>query len=146
MALGVASNVLQFLDIGFKLVKTFTEFHHSAESASASAWDSEIIVSDLEALCKGLETSRNQVDDAELIKVASACRKLAFEFIDLLKGLRDDGRQPRSNRGRWGRDATTSLRRALKNLWKAGTLQDYTQRLDQYRGQIMARILQLLRY
>ena len=142
-ALGLASNVLQFIDFGQKLVARSVELFGSASGALSTHIELENLTGDLDAMCLNLLTSQESLtkskpsrEEIDLLTLAAGCRELATEFTDLLQRLK-----VQNQKSKWA-----SLRQALKSVWNENAIKSYVRRLENYRGQIMARLLELLRY
>jgi len=160
-ALSLASNVVQFVDFGSKLVSRILEIHHSADGALAANVDLETIITDLRNISESLGppggpntpengTSLVQLTDScdapgglnalknktSLEQLADSCNALANELLSVLEGLKVEGR-----RKKWG-----SVRKALKSAWKEGEVKALSARLDMFRSQLTNRLVALLRY
>jgi hypothetical protein len=150
VALGVAGNVLQFLDFGQKLYSTSLEIHRAATGASTANAESETLLrdfiesidtvsSDLKQYRSALDATSPQVSGAgtsALHDVVENCKVLAVELLDRFEKLRGEG-----NRGRW-----KSFMTGVTCMWKEKELQDLQGRLGRYRSQLEWRVLISLRY
>ena len=142
-ALGLASSVIQFIDFGQKLVAKSVEIHGSASGALSANIELENLAVDLHALCYNLSNSRDSLtasrpstEELGLLSLATGCRELATEFTALLQRLKVQNQQ-----SKWA-----SVRQALESAWNENAIKNYVRRLENYRSQIMARLLELLRY
>jgi hypothetical protein len=149
-ALGLAGNVLQFLEFGQKLCSTSLEIHRAATGASAANAESEALLrdfidsidtvsSDLKQYQFALDATSSEVSGAgtnTLHDIVENCNDLAVELLDRFEKLRGQGK-----RGRW-----KSFMTGVKCMWKEKELQDLQGRLGQYRSQLEWRILISLRY
>ncbi len=141
IALGLAGNVVTFIDFTGKLINGSLELYNSADGASASHKVLEDVTKDLENLCDGLIPTRSNIfgsgpSDSEitLLPVLESCRKLGQELLAVLEGLKVKGR----------RRAWQSARQALKCAWRANEIKCYKDQLDLYRSQLASRLLSLL--
>ncbi|KAI1874006.1 uncharacterized protein JN550_002585 [Neoarthrinium moseri] len=140
VAVGVASNAVQFVDFASKLLHTFHELRHNA--ASAENQDHAVIVAHLRDLtgkisdeAKALEqgTATVNADDKALQPVAEGCCVLARQ---LLQRLETCGVHP-------GRQATFLKRSktALKCMWNKREIQEITERLHHFRSEIQFHLM-----
>lgn len=141
--LGLASNVVQFLEFSSRLVSATFELFEAAEGALSSNSVLEQITTDLKQHCDGLlpsVTSSNgparTEPEAALLPLSKSCRDLGQEFLVVLEDLKVKG-----NRKRW-----QSARQALRTAWKAKDIQRYERELGSLRSQIATRLLEILGY
>ena len=140
-ALGVASNVITFIDFTSRLINGGLELYHSTDGATAAHRTLEDVTKDLGNLCDSL--SPTQLDtlgsghsDSEvaLLPLLEPCKKLGQELLAVLEGLKV------KRRGK----AWKSAQQALKSTWKAKKIKSYQEQLDLYRSQFATRLLSLL--
>ncbi|KAI4086823.1 MAG: hypothetical protein LQ344_007260 [Seirophora lacunosa] len=141
--LGLAGNILQFLDFSGKIISGTLELYQSANGATSSNLVLENTSKDLVQLCAAMLpdlTSRSALtrSDSEtaLITLSESCRTLGQELLTVLEDLKVKGR-----RKRW-----QSARQALRSAWKARDVQRLESQLASYRSQIAARLLAILMY
>jgi hypothetical protein len=145
-AVGVAGNVLQFLDFGQKLVTTCTEIYLSTSGSLKANDDSEMLLrefaesidnlsSDLSRYQDALNDTVQQVGGSPMKVTVDGCRSLAQDLIKRFERLRGEG-----NLGRW-----KSLVKGVKCMWKAKELQELQKRLTQHRSQLEWHVLIALR-
>ena len=140
-ALSLASNIVQFLDFGGKLISGVLQLYDAADGATSSNSVLEAISTDLDRLCAGLvmpvgghqDDSRTEFETA-LRPLAESCHGLAQEFVAVLGDLKVQGCHKK-----W-----ESLRQAFRSIWKQKDIQRYNMQLDQYRSQITIRLLSFL--
>ena len=138
-ALGLAGNVLQFLDFGGALIKGTLECYQKADGATSVNAVLESITKDLTQLCAGMNatiTCNVNETDAALVQLSKMCQSLGQEFLSKLADLKVKGR----------RKGWQSLRQALRAAWKAKEIQRYERQLETYRSQITLRLLTALMY
>ncbi|KAI1840819.1 hypothetical protein JX266_012967 [Neoarthrinium moseri] len=140
VAVGIASNAVQFVDFASKLLHTSHELRHNA--ASAENRDHAVIVAHFMDLtgkisdeAKALEqgTATVNADDKALQPVAEGCCELARQ---LLQRLETCGIHP-------GRQATFLKRSktALKCMWNKREIQEITERLHHFRSEIQFHLM-----
>jgi DNA repair exonuclease SbcCD ATPase subunit len=138
-AIGLAGNIVQFVDFGFKLSRDFKELYQSAEGGKAKHLELEDLMTDLESLCQKLQKTTGPAtqDDEELRDLARACAKLARELLAMLEKVKvNKERNPK----------LASLKQALKNIWKDKDISALEERLGRYREQLNQRLVYILRY
>jgi hypothetical protein len=145
-ALSLASNVVQILDCSAKLVAKGNELYKSADGASVSNAELEVIAKDLQDLNERLQQSTPShnpnlttltTSDVALRNLSEQCSGVAGELIEVLDKLKVQGT---SNR-RW-----KSVRQALKGLLKKDEVDAIAQRLQYVRDELNLHILVSMRY
>lgn len=141
--LGLASNIVQFLEFGGRLISSTFELYGAAEGALSSNRALEEVSTDLKQLCDGMLPSVPSSNvpamtesEAALLPLSRSCRALGQDFLVVLEDLKVKG-----NRKRW-----QSVRQALRTAWKAKDIQRYERQLGSYRSQIAVRLLAILGY
>jgi hypothetical protein len=137
-AIGLAGNLVQFVDFGFKLSRDFKDLYQSAEGGKAKHLELEDVTIDLESLCQKLQESTSPApqDDEELRDLARGCAKLARELLAMLEKVKvNKERNPK----------LATFKQALKNIWKDKDISDLEQRLGRYREQLNQRLIYILR-
>jgi hypothetical protein len=146
-ALGVAANVLQFLDFGQKLYSTSLEIHRAANGATNANAESETLLRDfiatIDTLTRDLKQYRltltvisPQVAQAgSLQDVVEKCRALANDLLGRFQKLRPEGK-----RSRW-----KSWVKGVECMWRGRELQDLQSRLARYRSELEWHVLISLR-
>ena len=142
-SLGLASNLLQFVDFSRKLISGGVELYRSAEGASAANVELENITEDLQELSSKLAVPKAQqgegttsVDDEAVRKIAASCQQVSVELILVLQKIKVQSRHRK-----WD-----SARQALKSVWKENVIRSYSRRLDDLRSQLVTRIVAASRY
>lgn len=125
-ALGLASNIIQFIDFGYTIISHSLEYYKSTRGTLTANEELEIIIKNLNEICERLGQPERQIDGASasksenaLIPLSQSCRNLAKGFLVVLDGLRVKG-----SHKRWD-----SARQALKTAWKRKEIQDFEKRL-----------------
>ncbi|KAI0449963.1 hypothetical protein F5B21DRAFT_492597 [Xylaria acuta] len=137
-AIGLAANVIQFLDYAHRILSESQEIFHSASGISAQHADFEAIAVSLSALSDKLiappapSSIKLPPDEDEIHKVAALSRATAHELISCIQKLRRSGGRHR----RWA-----SIRQALEGLWNKDRIDQLVRRLRDMRSQLSTHIL-----
>ncbi|KAI8623471.1 hypothetical protein F5Y19DRAFT_458426 [Xylariaceae sp. FL1651] len=138
-ALGLASNIISFVDFSCKLFTNAKEICNSASGTSSHVTEIAAITKSLHALTLKLATTPwndasglNQPEpvDTVLAELASGCRHIASKLLVVVDGL-----QARYPNSKW-----KSFRVALKTMFKEQQIQDMQRTLEEYRRQIVLRL------
>lgn len=141
-ALGLAGNIVQFVDFGCKLFANAQEIYSSASGSSGRVRDAATIVGALNDLCKRLQerpplaASSSGGLNTSLDLLASECRQVALQLMDLLERIRT--REPHS---KW-----SSFKGALKTIIREDEVKALERRLEDYRRQIITTLEVMQRY
>ncbi|KAH6977383.1 hypothetical protein BKA56DRAFT_588189 [Ilyonectria sp. MPI-CAGE-AT-0026] len=135
-ALGFAANILQFVDIGYKLVSSVIEVHNSVTGTTSDNFNVLDTVGNLENVSGRLRASTKQIPDKEaLYSLSVNCQALAEELLKICQSLKV--KKP------------GSTRESISVAWKAWRKQDdmlsIRRRLDEYRQQILLEVNLLLK-
>ncbi|KAH7308643.1 hypothetical protein B0I35DRAFT_99228 [Stachybotrys elegans] len=134
-ALGLASNIVQFIDFSCKLFSTAQEIHSSASGSSTRIADASTIASTLNNLSKRLLERPALIGSAgssgdrnpSLDILANTCRDIALELMALLDQIR--AQEPHS---KW-----ESFKAALRTIRHKDQIDELERRLEDYRRQIL---------
>jgi hypothetical protein len=133
--IGLASDIISFIEVGCKVAKCCHDIRNSATGATETNYHVERITSDLEGAARSLRNADFTQNDEQLCAMAKECEKLSTKLIGILQGL-----QP-SRPGK------------LRALWKsivAYFCEDEVRRLDDclssYRQQLVLRLQLLMLY
>ena len=141
VALGLAANIVQFLEFGRNLVCGTLELYRSEDGARSSNRVLQTVSEDLNKLCVDLSPQcsgnpsqpRNSAE-ASLFELMDSCKRLGEELLQRLESLKVNGvKKP------W-----KTVRQLLKGFWHADEISRYEKQLDQYRSQIAVRLLTML--
>jgi len=121
-ALGLAGNIVQFIDFGSKLVCKGRQIYKSSVGALDQHVDLEAITNDLVLLIAQIEPSkyRNQESDAPLeedavfLKLTAVCNDVALTPLATMNSLKVTGRHRRCK----------SVRHALKTQWTTEQIEE----------------------
>jgi hypothetical protein len=132
-ALGLAGNVVQFVDFSSKLLCGAYEVYSSTSGATAETADLGVAIKDLQAVTRRLSppSCKPRTDDEiALFGLVSNCRKLSDEILKVLNKL-----QSKNPHQKWA-----SLRVAWTSMRKKEQLVSMETRLNRYRSEILVRI------
>lgn len=142
-AVGLAGNIVQFIDFAYNLLNATTAVHHSCAGASPRARDIESITKELQEWCAKIASRRNSQgqllpshDNKSLVTLVAGCEDAAIELISALQDLK-----AKKVSSRW-----SCFRAALAATWKAGQINDMEKKLEIYRQQIIMELSFMQRY
>jgi hypothetical protein len=138
-AIGLAGNIVQFVDFSFKIVSKASEIKQSADGVLTENLDLEIVTRDLVAINARLKESLQNPsvtvsltqEQGRLDDLRERCTEVADELLDALNKLKAKG-----SKGRW-----KSLRHALKSVWDRDKIIQIQSRLTCFKGELELRIL-----
>lgn len=146
-AIGLAGNVVQFVDFGARLISTGRELYQSEIGALINNLEIEAIALHLTGIVGHLAKTSSQTkgpreaaqsltaSGMSLIRLAELCEEIARDLIMTL------GRIKKQNSGRvWG-----SVRQALSSIWSHDKIDGLLKRLVQMRDEIALHLLTYLR-
>ncbi|KAK2771764.1 hypothetical protein CKAH01_14270 [Colletotrichum kahawae] len=87
-AAGLASSILTFIDVSYKIVKGAHELYRSASGSTSENNHIANVVLDLEKASGYLSLTQSGENDAELQRLALQCRSLSRDLLELLHKLR----------------------------------------------------------
>jgi hypothetical protein len=129
-AVGLAGNIVSFIDFSCKLFSQATAIHHSTSGASQDTQDLENVAQTLQNHCVALSSVNHNVsshDQPALRKLAKECKATATELLSALQSVK--AKNPNS---KW-----SSFRAALAKSWKEPRIGAMVKNLDSYREQMM---------
>jgi hypothetical protein len=127
-AVGLASNIVQFVDFASTLVSKGAEIYKSAEGSTAIHGDLRASTERLQALSNALQSRiliPRDEDEYQIVKIATECTKISAE---LAKALDELAATPNS-RG-------SSAWKALQSVWKLPKIEETARRLEMYRNDL----------
>ncbi|KAF5489811.1 hypothetical protein CGCS363_v011736 [Colletotrichum siamense] len=134
-ALGLVANIVPFIEIAAKVLKTAKEIHDSESGGLDDNINLEKYATQLEQHCDDLldPDSPDLIgDDKELFDLATDCQKLARDLLVVLDRLK-----PADRSSKW-----QSLKSAAKNLWRSTDKEMLEKRLESCRSQFEAQLNQ----
>ncbi len=129
-AVGLASSILTFLDVGYKVIRSAHEIYSSTTGATEENTHILSIVTDLEGVSVNLETHHLVKNDPDLVKLSKDCQALSKDLLKLLESLK-----PKSDSKLHSVKAAWSVMRSRKDV------QSIEKRLGEYREQITLHLL-----
>ena len=149
VAIGVAGNVLQFLDFASKLCSTSLEIYTTVGGVSSSNAQTEALLKDfiesIDEVTTNLAQYRNVLSDTskqafipsqdQMSTIIADCRGVADELMARFDKLKASGTP-----GRW-----KSFAMGVKCMWKKKDLEELQSKLQQHRKELEWRMLISLR-
>jgi hypothetical protein len=112
-AVGLAGNILQFVDFAGKVVSKSGELYKSANGALSESAETKQVAEDLKLLADKLcDPISAQSADVVLEELCSGCKSIADELLTALAKLEVKGKHRQFQ----------SLRKALKSVWNGGEI------------------------
>ena len=144
IAIGVAANIMQFVDLGSRILYTSYKICVSAQGFTKEHRILDSLTNDLQNVSHDLQCSiregQNQQgvsqNDVQLQRLIEQCSLTCHELLLIL----DQIKAP-INPSKWD-----SLRAARKSIWKESKMKKIQACLDEYRQAITMRVLSGLRY
>jgi hypothetical protein len=124
-AVGLASSILTFVDIGYQVVSSAHEIYSSTSGVTLENEQIASTTAHLEGVTATLLSSHLAVNDPELIKLSKKCRSLSQDLLKLLESF-----QPRN------RSKFRSLTAAVSARWAQKDVSAIEHRLGVYRQEI----------
>ncbi|KAK0117233.1 hypothetical protein ONS96_013067 [Cadophora gregata f. sp. sojae] len=142
VAIGLASNIVGFIDVGCKLISEIQDISHSASGATDDISDMQMLVDKLSLSLDGLKlssatgsstTTQPTASEQKLENLASRCAVLAREMSTKLNKLTLD--ENAKSRG------LSKLKVAMKSIWGKKDLEEKLSRLNDFRSEFQFSIL-----
>ncbi|OAL37221.1 hypothetical protein AYO20_03397 [Fonsecaea nubica] len=137
-AIGLAANIVQFIDFSRRLISDAKEIYHSTNGTSAENVELQDVAESLSrlssTLISPLDPSQAAVaqTEAEIVKIAAASRVVGDELQAAIQSLTaGDG-----SRKKW-----RSFLQALKTLWKRDKIAKLRKRLEDARSNLSVHVL-----
>ena len=135
-ALGLAGNIVQFVDFSCKILHDSKILYGSSTGVSADNDIINSIASDIIDLDNALTApSEAGAIPNSARSLASACKTVAAELLKVLEKIRVEG----SNR-RW-----KSFVQALRSVWKKEQIEELVKRMERLRGETQYHLQLILR-
>jgi hypothetical protein len=137
-ALGLASNIVQFVDFTSKLISTTHSLYTSTSGAKAEHLELEALANTLRGLADNAAPPSQGIknvsfEESTFIELGDMCRGVSDELLSVLQSLRVKG----SHRG-W-----KSFIQALKSEWKQKEISALEARLDRIGDILNTKILRI---
>ena len=140
-ALSLASNIVQLVDVGTRVVSATFELY-SPDGITMNG-ELERVTSDLVKICSALERPQDQINgpqssdsELQLIPLSKSCKALGEELLTVLNSLK-----VQSPHKKW-----QSFRQALKAVWKEKEIERYKKCIADLRSEISLRLIGILRW
>ncbi len=125
-AVGLAANIIQFVDFSGKLILKTAEIYKSGSGALVENVDIETATKDLTGLSAKLHDSINPAGDTVLRELCQSCDTVAKELLSALDRVKLHGKQQK-----W-----KSFRKALRSVWSKEDIMSLEQRLARFRDEL----------
>jgi hypothetical protein len=135
-AVGLAGNIVQFIDFSGKLLAKSAQLYRSGECALAENIDFERATNDLVLLNKKLKDGATVTGDKALESLCLSCHTVADELLAALNKLKVKGKHQK-----W-----ESIRKAIGSVRSKEDIEQLERRLSTFREEINLRIVIDLRY
>ena len=135
-ALGLAGNIVQFVDFSCKVLQDTKSLYKSTTGASADNDVLEVICRDLIELDNALTapSAPGTIPDS-MRSLASMCKQVAAELLAVLDKIRV--REPRQ---KW-----KSFVQALRSVWKKEQIEELLKHMERLRNETQYRLQLMLR-
>ncbi|OQV08118.1 hypothetical protein CLAIMM_12437 isoform 2 [Cladophialophora immunda] len=140
-AIGLAANIVQFIDFGRELISDAKEIYHSANGATAENVELQGVAENLarlsSTLMKPLDPTQGAISEAEaeIVKIAASSSSIADELLATIKNLKI-GEGPYK---KW-----RSFRQALNTIWKKDKIARLQRRLEDARSNLSIHVLSFI--
>lgn len=138
-AIGLAGNIVAFVDIGFKLLSKAKEIHSSASGASSDNENLDSMTRRLQEVTSRLQEpigDLKSIEQKALQQLALECHELSGDLLQLLQELK--AKNPKSKR--------ESLRIAFRGMRLKSAKEDLERRLNRCREQLNFELSTMSRY
>lgn len=132
-ALGVAASVVQFVEVGTKVVSIVGQLYQSSGGATAANVELVAVTNDLVQLNDELKTAPPAGDAGALEKLCKSCNDVAGDLLEELEGLKVKGNGKRR--------IFQSIGIAVRALFKEKKITDLQQRLGMIREQLSLHVV-----
>jgi hypothetical protein len=133
-ALGLAGNIITFVDFTWKLLSGAHDIYRSHSGTSEGNELLQIIARDVSSLSNAVLAEQSSFEDSNLYGLATETKRVADEVVNALEKLKVQG-----TKSRW-----KSLRAALKDVWSREEIENLEQRLSKLQVQVSAHVQHLM--
>ena len=139
-ALGVAANIIQFVEFGCKLFSESRELYKASDRLVEESAELEIISKALKRLSDDLiaipsSTTPQSQAEANLLPLAKRCQAIADELLVAVNKLQANG-----GKGKW-----QCFRSALRRIWRSHEIDDMAKKLDSICGHLNTCLINVLK-
>lgn len=137
-AIGLAANILQFIEYSCRIISDAKEIYQSTHGATAENIELQGVAENLSSLSASMiqpaKSTPEPISQAEqkIYELASSSKALADELLATIQGLQISGSRHRKWR---------SFRQALNTVWKKDKIGDLQKRLEMIRRHLSIHIL-----
>jgi hypothetical protein len=140
-ALGLAANIVQFVDFSTRLLAEASEVYHAATGLPKEHVELQDVADNLNSMVERLVIPTNRGPSssaqAEISKIALSAMEVAGDLIRTVEKLKvSDG-----SKNKW-----RSFRQALSTLWIKDKIESSQKRLGAIRDQLSSQVLAYVRY
>lgn len=139
-AIGLASNIITFLEFGYDVLSKARDIQVSASGASSTNASLSSMAQRLDEVASSLQGSgagaTTSSEEQSLTKLAAECRELCADLLPALEALR--AKKPSSRR--------SALWAALRETTGRKNLDELQRRIDRCRQQLSVELAALTRY
>ncbi|CAH0044479.1 unnamed protein product [Clonostachys solani] len=134
---GLASNILQFVDFTSQLIGDGNKIYHSEEGSSTETIQIQQITRDLRKVADNLLTRHKYPTDtdSQVTELARLCHAVAEQLLEVLQTLKIKN----DTRRRW-----RSFYQALNTVWKKEKIEALQATLNNFRAQLTLRIINMV--
>lgn len=134
-AVGLASSIISFIDIAYKIVRGSYEVYKSAKSGEPTQQNAHVglVVANLQNVAIKLQGHAKDVEDRQLQELSKKCCDLSEELIILLRKFLPKGPSP-----------LHSFAAACRMLKEKKEVAALGEQLDRYRQQISQHLIMLI--
>ena len=144
LTIGIAANILQFLDLGSKLFNVGRQIHHYGQSEEHM--EIELVAKDLYCIAESLEASLSHSPESEqpvedevlLRRLVERCQGICDEIFGIIEKLKV--RPGSAGQARW-----KSFYAAAKIILKQQDVQSLRKRMNNIRQELIVHTLMFLR-
>ncbi|KAK0513341.1 hypothetical protein JMJ35_004327 [Cladonia borealis] len=138
-ALGLAANIIQFVEFGCKLFSESRELYKASDRLVEESVELEIISKALKRLSDDLiaipsSTMPQSQAEANLLPLAKRCQAIADELLVAVNKLQANG-----GKGKW-----QCFRSALRRIWRSHKIDDMARKLDSICGHLNTCLINVL--
>ena len=139
-ALGLAANIIQFVEFGCKLFSESRALYKASDELVEESLELEIISKALKRMSNNLiampsSTMPQSQDEASLIPLAKRCQAISDKLLAAVNKLQANG-----GKGKW-----QCFRSALRRIWKSHEIDDMARKLDSICGHLTNCLIYVLK-
>ena len=105
--IGLASNIIQFVEFGHRIIDNAERIYQSASGTTIESDDFELSEDRFNDVRRKIECSFDKIGDEKLLEICESCRNIGEDLSKEYEKLKEP------------RDGKQTVRRKLRCLWKA---------------------------